>query len=146
SRGVRLRQALEELGPTFVKLGQMLSTRPDLVPRDIVDALADLQDRVPAVEFPRVRELIETELGRPLEESFAAFDPVPLAAASIGQVHRAVLPDGEVVAVKVRRPDIEASIEADLEVLQALAGLVEERLRPEFLRPRELVAEFGRTL
>ncbi|HEY8531681.1 MAG TPA: AarF/UbiB family protein, partial [Limnochorda sp.] len=146
SRGARLRQALEELGPTFVKLGQLLSTRADIVPRDILAELEHLQDDVSEVPFPQIRQQLEAELGRPLSEAFREFDPAPLAAASIGQVHRAVLHSGEEVAVKVQRPGIEEIIAVDLEILQSLAGLVEERFQPDFVRPRELVDQFARTL
>ncbi len=116
-----LRLALEDLGVTAVKLGQVLSTRPDLVPADLAAELARLQDRVPPVPFEAVRAVVEAELGQPLEALFAAFDPEPLAAASIGQVHAATLPDGTAVVVKVRRPGVEAQAEADLALLDALA-------------------------
>src|SRR5690606_5749802 len=129
TRGARLRAALEALGPTFVKLGQILSTRPDIVPEDVVEELSLLQDHVPAVPVDQVIPVVEAELGRPLSEAFASFDPEPLAAASIGQVHRATLPDGTGVAVKVRRPGVEEVVETDLEILQDLARLIEERWR-----------------
>lgn len=146
SRGARLRTALEQLGPVFVKLGQVLSTRPDMIPADVVEELALLQDRVEPIPFPDIRAAVEEELGMTLEEAYASFDLQPVAAASIGQVHRATLHDGTEVAVKVRRPDIEAVVGMDLEILYSLAGLVEERLHPEHIRPRELVEEFARSL
>ena len=146
TRGARLRSALETLGPTFIKLGQILSTRPDIVPEDIAAELSLLQDHVPPVDVQAIIREVERELGRPLEEAFALFETEPLAAASIGQVHRAVLRDGAHVVVKVRRPGIEEVIATDLEILASLAELIEERLRPERFSPREFVAEFSRVL
>lgn len=146
SRGARLRSALEALGPTFVKLGQILSTRPDLVPEDVVDELSLLQDHVPPVQVEQITAVLQGELGRPVEEAFASFDPEPLAAASIGQVHRATLQDGTAVVVKVRRPGVEELVETDLEILQQLARLVEERWRPERFSPAAFVDEFSRVL
>lgn len=146
SPGVRLRRALEELGPTFVKLGQLLSTRRDLVPPDIASELSLLQDRVETVPFDQIRLRVEEQLGQPLEKCFRVFDAEPVAAASIGQVHRAERFDGVEVAVKVRRPGIEEVVEVDLDILHDLAAMVEERFHPEMIRPRELVEEFARTL
>ncbi|MBO8141438.1 MAG: AarF/ABC1/UbiB kinase family protein [Firmicutes bacterium] len=146
TRGARLRAAVEELGTTFIKLGQLLSTRPDVVPQDIRQELARLQDRVPPVPTERVVAQLEQELGRPVGEVFASFDPEPLAAASIGQVHRALLPGGSQVAVKVRRPEIEGMVETDLEILEGLAALAEERFGRERFSPKELVDEFARAL
>ncbi|MGI9861391.1 AarF/ABC1/UbiB kinase family protein [Moorella naiadis] len=125
SLGQRLRLALEELGPTFIKLGQLLSTRPDLLPADIVAELAHLQDRVPPFPFPQVRQAVEEELGQPLEELFTTFTPEPLAVASIGQVHQATLPGGSQVIVKVQRPGIAKQIRIDLEILFDLARLAQ---------------------
>ena len=122
-RAVRLRLALEELGPIFVKFGQAVSTRRDLLPPDIADELAKLQDRVPPFPAAIARALIEQAYGRPLTEVFASFEPEPLAAASIAQVHAARLPAGQDVVVKVLRPDMREVIERDLEVLHALADL-----------------------
>src|SRR5919106_3236592 len=113
-RGRRLREMLDELGPTFVKFGQLLSTRPDVVPPDIVIELRGLQDDVKPFTFEQVRLVLETELQLSVEQAFAQFDPVPIASASIGQVHSAVLPDGSHVAVKVQRPAAARQIEADL--------------------------------
>ncbi len=123
SRGARLRLALEELGPTFVKLGQVLSTRSDLVPADIVEELEKLQDEVPPFSLEEVRRQIESELGGDLDQIFASFDEKPLAAASLGQVHRASLPDGSQVVVKVQRPGITRQIRTDVEILYLLARL-----------------------
>jgi ubiquinone biosynthesis protein len=147
SRGVRLRLALQELGPIFVKFGQAVSTRRDLLPSDIADELARLQDRVPPFPGALARQLVERSYGQPLGEVFASFEETPLAAASIAQVHAARLPAGAQVVVKVLRPDMRAVIERDLEVLHALAALA-QRYWPEGrrLRPRELVAEYQKTI
>src|SRR6185295_16669311 len=101
-RGRRLREMLDELGPTFVKFGQVLSTRPDIVPPDIITELRALQDDVRPFPFEQVEQVVETELGLSLERAFSSFDPTPIAAASIGQVHAATLPNGKRVAVKVQ--------------------------------------------
>lgn len=127
--GVALVRLCTRLGATFIKVGQIASTRADLLPRPLVEELAALQDRVPAFPYPTVRRLVECELARPLAEVFASFDEVPVAAASVAQVHRAVLRDGEVVAVKVRRPDIMDKVRLDRAILLALAR-VGERLVP----------------
>jgi ubiquinone biosynthesis protein len=124
-RGERIARALEELGPTFVKLGQLLSTRADLLPPDVVAGLVKLQDQVPPFPFDEVRRQVEQELGAPLENLFAWFDPHPLAAASIGQVHVARLFSGEEVVVKVQRPNLEELVETDLEILFEVARLAE---------------------
>jgi ubiquinone biosynthesis protein len=126
-RGERLRRAFEELGPAFVKLGQMLSTRADLLPPDIVTALERLQDQVAPVPFSEILEVLEAELGAPLERHFASIDPQPVAAASLGQVHNAVLPDGHPVVIKVQRPGVAEQVELDLEVLQSIARLAARR-------------------
>lgn len=123
----RLLGALQELGPTFVKLGQILSTRPDLLPRDYIEELEKLQDTVPPFPFPQVEELLERELGLPWSEIFASLSPSPLASASIGQVHLAQLKSGETVVVKVQRPGVERIIEVDLEILFDLARVLETR-------------------
>jgi ubiquinone biosynthesis protein len=144
---VQLRMALEDLGPTYVKLGQMLSTRPDLVPADFVEEFKKLQDRVPAFPFADARRIMEEEVGAPLEEAFLEVDPQPLAAASIAQVHRARLADGSRVVLKVRRPGIERTISQDLGTLYLLVGLVEKYV-PES-RPfnlRAIVDEFARVI
>ena len=140
---VRARLALESLGPVFVKFGQLLSTRRDLLPPDYADEFARLQDRVPPFDGALAQREVERSLGRPVAELFAEFDPVPVASASVAQVHKARLFDGTVVAVKVLRPDIRPVIEADLALMYALAGWV-ERLSSDGrrLRPREVVDEF----
>jgi ubiquinone biosynthesis protein len=146
-RGERLRLALEELGPIFVKFGQAVSTRRDLLPPDIADELAKLQDRVPPFDGAVARQLVEASYGRSVAAVFAAFDEAPLAAASIAQVHPARLPDGREVVVKVLRPEMRAVIERDLEVLHALADLAERYWREgRRLRPREIVAEYHKTV
>lgn len=125
SRHERIRMALEELGPTFVKFGQILSNRPDLLPKELIDELEKLQDAVPSFAFTDVKEIVETDLGRPIENMFASFDEQPLASASIAQVHRATLFTGEQVVVKVQRPDIADVIETDLDILSELAEIAE---------------------
>lgn len=125
---VRMRMALEELGPTYVKLGQTLSARADLIPPEFITELRKLQDEVPPFEFRQVREIVECELGGPLDEVFAEFDERPVASASIGQVHHACLRSGEEVAIKVQRPGIDEIIETDLSVLRQVAVLLEGRI------------------
>jgi len=123
--GVRLRHACETLGPTFVKIGQLLSTRPDLLPGDIIFELEKLQESVQPISYQDVEQVIEAEFGKPINQVFPVFDREPLASASISQVHAAVLDSGFAVAVKVQRPDIEESIRIDLEILKDLAGLLD---------------------
>lgn len=143
----RVRLALEELGPTFIKLGQILSTRPDLVPPDVITELSRLQDTVPPAPWERVQAQIEAELGGSIESLFAAFDPTPIAAASLAQVHAATLPDGREVVVKVQRPDIEKTIDSDLDILNELAGLIQEHTSLGQLYDLRAIAEdFGYTL
>jgi ubiquinone biosynthesis protein len=143
SRGARLRGALEALGPIFVKFGQVLSTRRDLLPADIADELARLQDRVPPFPSEDAVAEIERALGMPIEHAFASFERAPSASASIAQVHLATLRDGEEVAVKVLRPHVERAIARDVSLLETGAWLI-EKFWPEGrrLRPREVVAEF----
>ena len=146
-RGQRLREALDELGPTFVKFGQLLSTRPDVVPPDIVVELRGLQDDVRPVPFADVRRVIEAELGNTLERLFTEFDPVPVAAASIGQVHQATLPNGRRVAVKVQRPGAARQVESDIALLYQAARLARERIRAlDFVDASQLVDEFARSI
>jgi ubiquinone biosynthesis protein len=147
SRGERLRLALQELGPIFVKFGQAVSTRRDLLPTDIADELAKLQDRVPPFPGSVARQLVEVAYGKSVNEVFSQFEETPLAAASIAQVHVARLPSGQEVIVKVLRPDMRGVIERDLEVLHALADLA-QRYWPEGrrLRPREIVGEYQKTI
>ena len=138
---------LDELGPTFVKFGQLLSTRPDVVPPDIVAELRGLQDDASPIPFEQVRDAVEAELDLRMDRAFLEFDFMPLASASIGQVHRAVLPDGQEVAVKVQRPAAGDQIEADLGLLYQAARLLRERVKAlEFMDPRELVDEFARSI
>ena len=127
SLGARVRMALIELGPIFVKFGQSLSTRPDLLPRDVALELAQLQDRVPAFASEQALAIIEGAYGKPVGEVFASFDTEPLAAASIAQVHTATLRDGKEVIVKVLRPGVKKRIQRDMDVLYAMAGLAERR-------------------
>ncbi|QPF75082.1 ubiquinone biosynthesis regulatory protein kinase UbiB [Roseateles sp. DAIF2] len=142
-RGARLRLALERLGPIFVKFGQVLSTRRDLLPRDVIEELSRLQDRVPPFPAEQSRALVEKAFGKPIEQLFKSFEAEPVASASIAQVHFAVLHDGREVAVKVLRPGMLDIIEDDLALLRTLAGWV-ERLSADGrrLKPREVVAEF----
>ncbi|MGH3009731.1 MAG: ABC1 kinase family protein [Gaiellaceae bacterium] len=147
ARGQHLREVLDELGPTFVKFGQLLSTRPDVVPPDIVAELRALQDDVRPFPFEQAERVIEEELGNTLERLFLDFDTVPVAAASIGQVHRATLPNGRKVAVKVQRPGAARQIEADLALLYQAARLVRERIRAfDFVDARQVVDEFARSI
>jgi ubiquinone biosynthesis protein len=147
ARGQHLREVLDELGPTFVKFGQLLSTRPDVVPPDIVVELRGLQDDVRPFPFEQAERVIEEELGNTLERLFIEFEPAPVAAASIGQVHRATLPNGRRVAVKVQRPGAPAKIEADLVLLYQAARLAKERIRAfDFVDTRQLVDEFARQI
>ena len=147
TRPQRLRLAFEELGPTFIKLGQILSTRPDLIPVDFIDELAKLQDDVPPFDFNAVMKIVETEFDVPPDKLFKSLDEAPLASASIGQVHQAVLIDGESVAVKFQRPDIRKTIEVDLEIMLHLATLTERHIEElSFHRPVRIVEEFARIL
>lgn len=138
---------LEELGPTFVKLGQLLSTRPDLLPPPYLDALARLQDRLEPFPMEEVERIVQEELGVRISKAFSFFEDEPLAAASLGQVHRAALRDGRPVAVKVQRPGVREQVQEDLEVLEEVASLL-ERHPPGGVDPgfRDLVAEFRRTI
>ncbi|QSA96334.1 ubiquinone biosynthesis regulatory protein kinase UbiB [Methylococcus sp. EFPC2] len=146
-RGQRIREALEELGPIFVKFGQTLSTRRDLLPEDIADELVKLQDRVPPFPGSQAKAIIEKALGAPVLETFAEFDETPLASASVAQVHVAKLKSGEDVVVKVLRPGVERRIQSDIALLYELAGLA-LRFWPDAkrLRPDEVVAEFEKTI
>ncbi|SES91666.1 ubiquinone biosynthesis protein [Salinibacillus kushneri] len=147
TRGERVRLFLEELGPTFIKLGQIASTRPDLIPEDIIQEMEKLQDEVPPFPYQQVKSIIERELGDEIESIFTKFEETPLAAASIGQVHYAVLKTGEKVAVKVQRPDIEDMIKTDLEILLQLAVLAELRLEwAAQYQVREMVEEFSKAI
>jgi len=144
---VRIRLVLEDLGPIFVKFGQILSTRRDLLPDDIATELARLQDRVPSFPGEQARQIVEKAYKKPLSEVFSHFDPEPLASASIAQVHAAQLLSGENVVVKIVRPDIDAVIRSDLELLYSFADLAERYWREaKRLRPLEVVAEYEKTI
>ncbi|TML40537.1 MAG: hypothetical protein E6G25_04120 [Actinobacteria bacterium] len=146
-RGRRLREMLDELGPTFVKFGQLLSTRPDIVPPDVVLELQKLQDDVRPIPFADVERVISEELGITIEQAFLEFDEQPTAAASIGQVHHAVLPNGERVAVKVQRPNAPRQIESDISLLYQAARLAKERVRAlDFIDAEQVVDEFARSI
>jgi ubiquinone biosynthesis protein len=142
----RLRLAFEELGPTFVKLGQMLSTRPDIIPPEYIAELEKLQNRVAPLPTEVIKNIIQTDMKKPLSEIFTSFEDQPLAAASLAQVHRATI-DGKTVAVKVQRPNITEIIDADLDIMQTLAQLMERYLRwSYFLNPVALVKEFSHNI
>jgi ubiquinone biosynthesis protein len=146
-RGKHLREMLDDLGPTFVKFGQLLSTRPDVVPPDIIVELRKLQDAVNPFPYAQVEQVVQAELGQPIERLFLEFVETPIAAASIGQVHQAVLPNGRRVAVKVQRPNAPQQIEADLGLLYQGAKIAKERVRAlDFVDTRALVDEFARSL
>lgn len=147
SRAERIRMALEELGPTYIKLGQVLSTRPDLVSVDFVNEFAKLQDEVPAVSYEAIEQTIEKEFNRPLDVVFKEFNREPLASASIGQVHLAHLHNGDEVAVKIQRPGIEQIVEVDLEIMLHLATLAEKHVEElSFHRPIKIVEEFAKSI
>ncbi len=147
SEAERLRLALVELGPTYIKFGQILSTRYDLVPEEYIRELSKLQDRVSPFDYSEAKKLIEKELGKNIEKSFLSFDPEPLAAASIGQVHRAKLSEGEEVIVKVMRPGVEGIIETDLAILMGLARFAEKHIKEsKFFNPVGVIDEFSRMM
>src|SRR5213592_3790945 len=146
-RGQHLREMLDELGPTFVKFGQLLSTRPDVLPPDIIAELRGLQDDVRPVPLSDVEQVIEEDLGLTIQQLFSEFEERPVAAASIGQVHGATLPNGRRVAVKVQRPGAPRQIEADLALLYQAARIAKERVRAlDFIDARQLVDEFARSI
>ena len=146
-RGRRLREMLDELGPTFVKFGQLLSTRPDVVPPDIIVELRKLQDDVSPVPIEDVERVVHAELGLTIEQAFLDFEERPIAAASIGQVHRATLPNDVHVVVKVQRPNAARQIESDLRLMASAARVARERVRQlDFIDAGELVEEFGRSI
>ena len=143
----RIRMAAEELGPTFVKLGQILSTRPDLIPNEYIVEFQKLQDDVPAEDFNSIRELIKQELGDYPENIFATFDTEPIAAASIGQVYRAKTKDGREVILKIRRPGIEKIIQTDMEILRNIAVIIKHRLKKDdTIDPVRMVNEFSQAI
>ncbi len=146
-RGVRIRKTLEDLGPIYIKFGQALSTRKDLLPEDIADELVKLQDRVPPFSSEKAQQIISSELGKSITEAFAEFEPEPLASASVAQVHTATLHSGEKVIIKVLRPNIEDRIHSDVGLLYELAHLAEKFWNDaKRLRALEVVAEFEKTL
>ena len=143
TRPQRVRMAMEELGPTFIKLGQLLSTRPDLLAPEYVEQLEMLQDRVPPVAFPLIQAEVESQLGGRIEDIFTSFDSHPLAAGSIAQVHRAVIRDGRQAVVKVRRPGIVRTLRTECEMLEGLAGLIKTAFFGDGpLDPQRMVREF----
>jgi ubiquinone biosynthesis protein len=143
----RLRKVFEELGPTFVKLGQMMSTRPDLVGQEMALEFTKLQDDNVPIDFKTVKSIVEQELGKPLNDVFQSFEEKQLAAASIGQVHRAILPDGIQVAVKVQRPGIQEIVEKDLNIMYHLAELVDKRVSSlKIYNIPEVVGEFDKSI
>lgn len=146
-RGVRIRRAMEDLGPLFIKFGQALSTRPDILPAEIAMELAKLQDDVPPFPSKEAMQIIEKVYGRPATEVFATFDEQPLASASVAQVHAATLHDGKEVVVKVLRPNVHKTIEQDLDVLHAIAKLAETYWEDSRrFRPAEVVNEYAKTI
>ncbi|MDY0267711.1 ABC1 kinase family protein [Trichloromonas sp.] len=147
SQPERLRLAMVELGPTFIKLGQILSTRPDIIPKEYADEFGKLQDKVPSLPYDEIEVYIREELGAPVDELFSEFSPIPLAAASIAQVHRGRLTSGEEVVIKVRRPAIKQIIETDVDILLGLAYLIENHIpQADIYDPVGVVKEFRRTI
>ena len=144
---VRFRRLLENLGPTYIKFGQIMSMRPDLLPQEYIAALENLQDQAPVVPVGDIKDIIRRGLGRPVEEIFASFDDLPLATASIGQTHRAVTLSGDHVVVKVQRPGIEQIMRSDLDLVFMLAKLLEVGIEElQLIRPSEVVSEFEKAL
>ncbi len=147
TRWVRIRLIMEELGPTYIKLGQMLSNRPDLVPESLITELEKLQDRVPPFPTEKAKEIIERETGKPIAETFVYFDEIPIGSASIGQVHRARLISGEDVVVKVQRPFARRQIEADLSLIVEFVRITENYfIKAGILNPNEIVDTFSKSL
>lgn len=147
SRWEIIRMALEELGPTFIKIGQLLSNRADILPNDLIRELSRLQDEVQPIPYTQIVAAVREELGKPIDHVFASFDEQPTASASIAQVHRATLSSGDVVAVKVQRPGIESMIDTDLDIVAYLARLAERYVTSSrYLGPTDMVKEFRRNL
>ena len=140
------RMALEELGPTFIKLGQILSTRPDLLPPDFIVELSKLQDNAPPIPWEEVEAQLTSAWSQPLDELFTSIDHEPLAAASLSQVHAALLPGEREVVIKVQRPEIRPTIQADLAILEDLAALAQHTTMGELYNPVDVVSEFSFTL
>lgn len=145
-RWVNFRQALEELGPTYVKFGQVLSNRPGILPDELTQELARLQDQVPPFDYNEVVQIFHSTFGKSPEQLFKHFDPTPVASASIAQVHKAVLHSGETVAVKIRRPNIEPIIRADVAIMHDIARLMMRNEELASLQPVELVKAFEQTI
>lgn len=144
---VRFRRVLEDLGPTYVKLGQVMSTRPDVLPSSFINELKRLQDNVPPLGIEEIRAQVEDALGQPIDEVFASFDEKPIGAASIGQVHKATLHDGRTVVIKVQRPGIESKIRSDLDILYSLSKLLEATIQEvELYSPSGIIREFSSAL
>lgn len=147
SRFERVRMALEELGPTFIKLGQALSMRPDFVSIEFIDELAKLQDCVPSCSFSEIKDIVSSEFNLKIEDIFESFDKMPMASASIGQVHKARLKDGREVAVKVQRPGLDKLVAVDIGIMFHLAGMIEHNIEEiAFIRPIKIVEEFARII
>jgi ubiquinone biosynthesis protein len=143
----RIRRALEDLGPSFIKLGQLMSTRGDIFPPEYIEEFSKLQDQVPPVSFESIRQLVESELRQPLDDLFGSFDTEPMAAASVAQVHTALLKDGRKVAVKVIRPGIEKRIRKDIQLMYYFAARIEKKFNlGRMLGVVNLVKEFERTI
>ncbi len=146
SQGERICQAIEELGPTFVKLAQIISTRPDIIPLNIANELVKLQDDAQTIPYSEIKTIIEFELEAPLSQYFISVDPTPLAAASIAQVHKAVLLTGEKVVLKVQRPNIANKIRVDLEILSDIAKIIDGHNSLEAFNVVEIIEHFSRTV
>ncbi len=147
SNNQRIRMALEELGPTFIKMGQVLSTRPDLIPIDLLNELTKLQNHVPPFEFEHVKAILASEFNKPFDEIFDSIEEKPLASASIGQVHKAIINDNQQIAVKIQRPGIRKTIETDLEIMLHIASIMENHIEEVALfNPVKIVEEFARSI
>jgi len=147
SKWERVRMMLEDLGPTFIKLGQIMSIRPDLVPLDLINELKKLQDSVPPFPVTKAKEIIEIEFGKTINEIFQDFHDTPIAAASLSQVHKAVLKEGDIVAVKVQRPGIYSKIETDLEIMYNIAYLLEKHIDEiRYFNLTKIVEEFDKAI
>jgi len=147
SKNQRIRMVLEELGPTFIKMGQVLSSRPDLIPVDLLNELAKLQDHVPPFDFEHVKTIIASEFGKPHDKIFNSIEQMPIASASIGQVHRATINSNDQIAVKIQRPGIRKTIETDLEIMLHIASIMENNIEEAAaFKPVKIVEEFAKTI